>query len=406
MKLDVEDFIKKSRLIHSVTKIDTRLFDSSGLSITKLVNHTLPVVVDHLHEETAFLCDKLRKQPVHTYYHHINTYNLEYIAVGLWKRGVFHGILLTGPFISGLSILDHMQDVISSNNLPIGQRKTLEEFYQSLPLLSDLELKNTGELIVNLLAHHQVDAHYMEPDTAKPVLTPDRLQVDIEENKHIIEKRYKVQNELMHHITKGDKEAVHRVYSQFSDIMNFSGRIPGNPLRASKNIAFVTNTLYRVAAERAGVHPVYLHNMSERFAILVEKVTTMQSLEKLMAMMADEYCDLVQQFSTGGYSRIVRQAIDIIQLNLGEKLSLDGIAAQLFVTPSHLSRRFKAETGWSVTTFINRKRVEEAKWYLQRDTISITDIALMVGFSDVNYFSKVFKRHIGKTPTQYIREKE
>ena len=61
-------------------------------------------------------------------------------------------------------------------------------------------------------------------------------------------------------------------------------------------MAFVLNTLYRVAAERGGVHPVYLHNISERFAILIERTTNIPNLKKLMLLMANEYCDLVELF--------------------------------------------------------------------------------------------------------------
>ncbi|MFC2949642.1 helix-turn-helix transcriptional regulator [Virgibacillus sediminis] len=404
MEFDEQNFIDKCRMIHSAIKIDSWLCDTSGKIAARFVNHSLPVVVDRLSEEMVDINRAVRCLPQNSYYHYQNSYGLEYIAVGLWTGNAFQGTLLAGPVISGLSVVERMQDIFSANNLPIGQRKQLEEFYQSLPLLSEVELKDTGELIVNLCAHHQVKAHYFTADTPKPVLDPAHLQVDIEDNQQIIEKRYDLQNKLMHYIERGDKEAVHQAINFFSGIMDFSDRLPGNPVRAAKNIASVSNTLYRVAAERAGVHPVYLHNMSERFAILIEKTVTINNLEKLMAVMAEDYCDLVQQFSTGEYRPIVRKAVDFIQLNLGEKLSLEVVAAELFITPSHLSRKFKEDTGVSMTEFINQKRVEEAKWYLERDTIAVTDVALMVGFNDVNYFSKVFKRYTGMAPTAYVKE--
>ena len=121
--------------------------------------------------------------------------------------------------------------------------------------------------------------------------------------------------------------------------------------------------------------------------------------------MADEYCDLVNTFATGRYSPIVKKAVDYILLNLGSSLSLNTIANEIHVSPSHLSRKFKEETGMNLTEFINQKRVEEAKLYLQRGYISITDIAFLVGFNDLNYFSKVFKKHTSLTPSQYAKRR-
>jgi len=78
----------------------------------------------------------------------------------------------------------------------------------------------------------------------------------------------------------------------------------------------------------------------------------------------------------------------------------------IHINPSYLSRKFKTETGMTISEFTNRKRVEEAKLYLQRDNISITDVAFMVGFNDVNYFTKVFKKYTSVTPSQFINKKD
>ena len=170
-------------------------------------------------------------------------------------------------------------------------------------------------------------------------------------------------------------------------------------------MAFVLNTLYRIAAERGGVHPVYLHNISERFAILIERTTNIPNLDKLILLMTNEYCDLVNTFATGHYSPIVKKTVDYILLNLGNSLTQSQIAEEIHVNPSYLSRKFKEETGMNITEFINQKRVEEAKLYLQRGNISITDIAFLVGFNDLNYFSKVFKKLTSVTPSQYAKRR-
>lgn len=57
----------------------------------------------------------------------------------------------------------------------------------------------------------------------------------------------------------------------------------------------------------------------------------------------------------------------------------------------------------TITDYINKNRIKEAKLYLQGDNVSITEVSLMVGFNDLNYFCRVFKKFTSMTPSQYIK---
>ncbi|WP_085992254.1 helix-turn-helix transcriptional regulator [Oceanobacillus senegalensis] len=396
-----------SQMIHSITKIDIRWYDYDGNMIYPLINHSIPSVLNQPDNECFHINEVLRKNQRNHYYHYINTYGLEYITVGIWRSNSFHGSIVIGPIITSISVMDLISDIISKNNLPIGKRKQLEEFYQSLPVLSQTECKHIGELLVNMSHHDFMNAQKISSPTLKPAPNQHIRKMDMEGDKQIIENRYEYQNKLMNAITKGNKVEVNHLLHSMSELVAFSDRVPGKPIRSFKNIAFVMNTLSRVAAERSGVHPIYLHNISERFAILIERTTNIPKLKKLMVLMANDYCDLVITFSSGHYSPMIKKAVDYIQLNLGEEsLSLHYIAKQIHVNPSHLSRKFKEDTGMTLTEFIQRKRVDEAKLYLQKGNLSVTDIAYMVGFNDLNYFSKVFKKLNNQTPSQYAKERK
>jgi two-component system, response regulator YesN len=385
--------------------MDTIFIDQKGSTLFQSINHSIPAVLDHPDNEYTHINEVLCNKPSHYYYHYINRYGLEYIALGIWRGQSFYGSMVVGPFISGMSVIDLIKDIISRNNLPIGERKQLEQFYQSLPVLSEMEYTNLGELLVNLCGHDYIPSQQISFSTPKPILNHDNLKVSIEENKDIIESRYKDQNKLMDAMAKGDKAEINSIINSMSGILEFSDRIPESPIRSSKNMAIVLNTLFRMAAERGGVHPVYLHNISERFAILIERTTNIPNLDKLILLMTNEYCDLVNTFATGHYSPIVKKTIDYILLNLGNSLTQSQIAEEIHANPSYLSRKFKEEMGMNLTEFINQKRVDEAKLYLQRGNIAVTDIAFLVGFNDLNYFSKVFKKLTSVTPSQYAKRR-
>ena len=94
------------------------------------------------------------------------------MAVGIWRGQSFYGSILIGPLISSISVIDLIKDIIIKNNLPIGERKQLEQFYQSLPVLSEMEYKHIGELLVNMCGHEYINSQQISSSTRKTIHKP------------------------------------------------------------------------------------------------------------------------------------------------------------------------------------------------------------------------------------------
>ncbi|MDR3431560.1 MAG: AraC family transcriptional regulator [Rouxiella aceris] len=90
-----------------------------------------------------------------------------------------------------------------------------------------------------------------------------------------------------------------------------------------------------------------------------------------------------------------------IEENYTAKFSLDNLADYLGKSRSYVSRRFHHETGEKVHDYLTTFRLRKSCELLLRSPISVNDIALAVGFSDVTYFISSFKNRIGETPLQY-----
>jgi two-component system response regulator YesN len=82
-------------------------------------------------------------------------------------------------------------------------------------------------------------------------------------------------------------------------------------------------------------------------------------------------------------------------------LSVEAIAAAAGLSVSYLCTLFKATCGSTVKDHVTQVRVEHAKELLRRADGKLQAIALQVGFRDANYFSTVFKREVGVTPSEY-----
>ncbi|WP_235714645.1 AraC family transcriptional regulator [Neobacillus dielmonensis] len=401
----VQDATKICTLLHSLTKLNTRFVHSDGHVVFQLIQNKVSWLFPGDEEEPRIMNQTLRNHPPHSFYYYINTYGLEYIAAGIWKDGEFLGSISIGPFLSSIPASEFIRTIISKNKLPISDRKQLQEFYHGLTVLSSTDSNSLGDLLVNLCSHPHIDSQLITTELIQQNQVQKPKPYSIDETKEVIELRYHYEKKLMDAITKGNKEELIPVLNASNSILNFADRVPESPIRSAKNISFTVNTLCRIAAERGGVHPVQIHMISEKFAILIERAPNLPYLKELLSVMTMEYCDMVKTYSTQHLSPIVKKAVNYITFHLEKPLTLTSIAKELGMNPSHLSRKFKAETTMSVIDFINHKRIEEAKFYLKQGDVSITDIAFMTGFSDVNYFSRVFKKWTSLTPTEYSKTK-
>lgn len=98
-------------------------------------------------------------------------------------------------------------------------------------------------------------------------------------------------------------------------------------------------------------------------------------------------------------SRRVGALLQEIQNNYCQKLSLQELGEKYDMTPNYLNTKFKKETGYTFIDFLNRYRITKANELLkQQPQLKVYEIAELVGFSDYNYFIKVFKKYVGYPP--------
>ncbi len=103
----------------------------------------------------------------------------------------------------------------------------------------------------------------------------------------------------------------------------------------------------------------------------------------------------------------VFKAREYIQRNYCEpECNVQSVADSVKIDRTYLYRLFKKETGMSIIAYINECRVAEAKMMLMDADVPISSVALSVGFPDQMYFSRVFKRLTGKTPSEYRKIKK
>lgn len=100
-------------------------------------------------------------------------------------------------------------------------------------------------------------------------------------------------------------------------------------------------------------------------------------------------------------SKITLKVADYIQHHLSETITTKDIAQRLFISRTHLSKKFKDETGENLIDFILKEKTEEAKRLLCYTDKSLNAISNYLSFSSQSHFTRVFKKYSGNTPNEY-----
>ena len=217
-----------------------------------------------------------------------------------------------------------------------------------------------------------------------------------------MEQKYESEDYLMKCIINGDLESIAKIQSHLN-LSEIKQRYP-NSLRDHKNNLLIFNTICRKAAQYGGVHPIYLDTQTNKYINRIESVANLKELNSLYREMPHKYCLIVREYSLKDYSPTIRKVIMYINFNLTEDLGLQTIADQFSLNKNYLSTIFKKETGTSLTSYVNQKRVRNAIYLLNTSSLPVQNIAEACGFNDLNYFSRIFRQQVGMSPSNYRRE--
>lgn len=106
-----------------------------------------------------------------------------------------------------------------------------------------------------------------------------------------------------------------------------------------------------------------------------------------------------------GQATHVKKAIAYIEEHLGGDVGLQQVAKHVHLHPNHMSEVFKKETGMTFGDFVTRQRMRRAMEILSVSPSKISEVAAQVGYDDVKYFSQLFKKFTGRTPSEFREHK-
>ncbi len=144
---------------------------------------------------------------------------------------------------------------------------------------------------------------------------------------------------------------------------------------------------------------------SEDLEILLSEAanaSTSESVQNALDLFCRTYLEQIHA-AVNGVSPAIKLAIEYINQHYSQKIILDDVATQVFLNRSYLSQLFKKEMDVSFGDYLEKIRINNAKRLIRDSTKSMSEVAESVGFSNQNYFTKVFKKVTGVSPLKYKR---
>jgi len=101
------------------------------------------------------------------------------------------------------------------------------------------------------------------------------------------------------------------------------------------------------------------------------------------------------------FKNSIDRIIDYIDDHYSENLNLQDLSHMAGFNPSYLSRIFKEKTGWPIFEYINQKRIYKATMLLKNSKMSIIEISMTVGYNNLSFFYRTFKKIMNTSPKDY-----
>lgn len=172
------------------------------------------------------------------------------------------------------------------------------------------------------------------------------------------------------------------------------------------------NIHYRIIEMMAAVRRVATENGVQSHVEpghAMKRILACKTAEEFEQVCTEEIRQMACAINTGkkcNIGKIVEKTNILINERFNQDINLEEISRELHISPQYLSRLYKNETGENFIDRLTAVRIEHAKRLIREGQFSIKEICYMSGYSDPNYFSKLFKKHVGISPTDYQKQSQ
>ncbi|KWX78204.1 helix-turn-helix domain-containing protein [Paenibacillus jilunlii] len=319
------------------------------------------------------------------------------------------GSIVIGPSLYAPLTEENAGTLLRDHNIPPGRQEAWLQYYRNLPVLDRMRLYHAAILLYTLATGQALSISELlhDPQLLQPAQLKDSapdLNLSYRRENTWLHHDPSQERELFRHIRSGDKNGLLQTHAGFNEDQ-YGLLSKKSQLRSKKNLAISSITLATRAAIDGGLFWEIAYTLSDFHIQHIEELKDIPAVDRALLAALCEFADHVKDNRRSKLSRTSALCQNFIFNHLYEELTLSKLAGVTGLNASYLSQLFKKETGFAVSDYIQRERIEEAKRLMELPGITLSDIATRLHFNDQSYFTKVFKKYTGITPKQFRHDR-
>lgn len=299
--------------------------------------------------------------------------------------------IITGPIVMSNSTEDPFEDSAVSPPWPL----------QGIPRMTTAQSRSLCELIATAVSSFM--AEELQPDIDSVNQTAIlQMMYDLSTDSQPCGYPIESERRLQEHIRTGDKKAAQKL---LNELLVHIYHMTGSDLDRIKARVRELLVLMSRAAIDGGADVDEIFNLCYRYEKEVDSFNGLEALNRWVSAIMYKFISFVFDFHDIKHQNIIFKTTAYIKEHLTEKLSLDQVTEQVYLSKSYFCRIIKDELGCTFTEYVNRLRIERSRSLLRGTGMSIAEIACAVGFDDQSYFTRIFKKQVGVAPGKYREQR-
>lgn len=298
---------------------------------------------------------------------------------------------ITGPFVLG-----------ARNQTEIMIKGGIDDL-ENIPSVTSEEAQATNEIISTICRFlSESTINEMQGDTTDILNTSYNFYQGAE---NIADLKYPmdIEKRLQRYIIEGNKEESIRVLNELLCHITLQ---EGNNIESVKMWVIEILVLLSRASIEGGADSNRILWLNKVYLAQVEAFQNIESISKWLSSIINKFISYEFELSSIKHKDALYKISEYLNEHYQEKIVLDDLVEKIFLSRTYLSKIIKEELGISFVDYLNQIRIEKSKALLTNSNLSLTDIAVSVGFQEQSYFTKVFKKIVGVPPGKYRNIKQ
>ena len=184
-----------------------------------------------------------------------------------------------------------------------------------------------------------------------------------------------------------------------------AGRLSNDPVTNLRYHFVVATAMITRFCTEGGMPMEEAFTLSDEYIRRMDCCTNIPEIIYVHHQMAMDFvCRMRQLHRNVASSKQVAEAIDYIYVHIMDRITVNKLAEAINISPTHLSRIFKQETGISVSEYIRQRKIDMAKNLLRFSGYDYVEIAVMLSYSSQSHFIQHFRSQTGMTPKAYRKQ--